>query len=254
MMKRWLGLIGLALTASVLFSYPTVAADATPSTGISAQPVFDPTQFVDIVDNPYFPLQPGTTFIYEGTSDGEVERDEVTVTDQTKTILAVSCIVVRDRVTVGGELVEDTLDWYAQDQDGNVWYMGEDSKSYENGAVVSTEGSWEAGVDGAQAGIVMPAEPLIGVEYRQEYYAGEAEDMASVLSIGSSATVPYGTFDNVLVTKEWSPLEPDVVEHKTYAPGVGLIRAESVAGEQEQLELIDIRNVVQATPNASPEA
>lgn len=254
MMKRWLGLIGLALTASVLFSYPTVAADATPSTGISAQPVFDPTQFVDIVDNPYFPLQPGTTFIYEGTSDGEVERDEVTVTDQTKTILAVSCIVVRDRVTVGGELVEDTLDWYAQDQDGNVWYMGEDSKSYENGAVVSTEGSWEAGVDGAQAGIVMPAEPLIGVEYRQEYYAGEAEDMASVLSIGSSATVPYGTFGNVLVTKEWSPLEPDVVEHKTYAPGVGLIRAESVAGEQEQLELIDIRNVVQATPNASPEA
>jgi hypothetical protein len=252
-MKRWLRFVGLAFVASVLSSSLAVAADATPPAETAAQPIFDPTRFVEVVDNPYFPLQPGTVFIYEGTSDGEAQRGEVTVTDQTKTILGVRCIVVRDTVTVEGELVEDTLDWYAQDRDGNVWYMGEDSKSYENGEVVSTEGSWEAGVDGAQAGIIMPAKPQVGVEYRQEYYAGEAEDMASVLSVGGSVTVPYGAFDNVLVTKEWSPLEPEVVEHKSYAPGVGLVLAESVSGEQERLELVEVRTVAQATPVASPE-
>lgn len=253
-MKRWLGFVGLALVASILSSGLVAAADATPPAGTPAQPVFDPTRFIEVVDNPYFPLQPGTVFIYDGTSDGEAQRDEMTITDQTKMILGVRCIVVRDTVTVEGELIEDTLDWYAQDQDGNVWYLGEDSKSYEHGEVVSTEGSWEAGVDGAQAGIIMPADPQIGVEYRQEYYAGEAEDMASVLSIGDSVTVPYGTFENVLVTKEWSPLEPEVVEHKSYAPGIGLILEESVSGEQERLELIEVRSVAQATPIASPEA
>jgi hypothetical protein len=253
-MNRWFGSIGLAIVASFLSSGLVVAAGATPPAGALVQPVFDPARFVEVVDNPYFPLQLGTAFIYEGTSDGEAQRDEVTVTDQTKTILGVRCVVVRDTVTVEGEVVEDTLDWYAQDRDGNVWYLGEDSKSYENGEVVSTEGSWEAGVDGAQPGIIMPAEPRIGVEYRQEYYAGEAEDMASVLSIGDSVTVPYGTFDKVLVTKEWSPLEPEVVEHKSYAPGIGLILEESVSGEQERLELVEIRTERQATPVASPEA
>jgi hypothetical protein len=98
----------------------------------------------------------------------------------------------------------------------------------------------------------MRAEPTIGVEYRQEYYAGEAEDMASVLSTGGSVTVPYGTFDNVLVTKEWSPLEPEIVEHKSYAPGVGLVLAEAVAGEQERLELVDVRTGDHAPPVATP--
>ncbi|HKG25053.1 MAG TPA: hypothetical protein VKB09_05350, partial [Thermomicrobiales bacterium] len=192
------------------------------------------------------------TFVYEGTSDGESEHNEVAVTTETKTIFGVRCVEVRDTVSVEGELTEETLDWYAQDKDGNVWYFGEDSKSYENGKVASTEGSWEAGVDGAQPGIIMPAEPKVGDEYRQEYYAGEAEDMAAVLQLGGSVTVPYGTFDDVLVTKEWSPLEPDVVEHKTYAPGVGLILAESVQGEQERLELVDVRGQGTGTPVATP--
>jgi hypothetical protein len=240
------------LLCSGLIAGGGAAAQSSPAAGTPYAPEIDPANFVSRIDNRYWPLQPGTTFVYEGTSDGESEHNEVAVTTETKTILGVQCVVVRDTVTVEGELTEETLDWYAQDKDGNVWYFGEDSKSYENGKVASTEGSWEAGVDGAQPGIIMPAEPKVGDEYRQEYYAGEAEDMAAVLQLGGSVTVPYGTFDNVLVTKEWSPLEPDVVEHKTYAPGVGLVLSESVQGEQERLELVDVQGPGAGTPVATP--
>jgi hypothetical protein len=241
------------LLCSTLLAGAAEAAPSSPAAGTPYAPEIDPADFTTRIDNRYWPLQPGTTFVYDGTSDGEKEHNEVAVTSQTKTSLGVRCVVVRDTVTVDGELTEDTLDWYAQDKTGNVWYFGEESKSYENGKVASTEGSWEAGIDGAQPGILMPADPKVGDEYRQEYYAGEAEDMAAVLKLGGSVTVPYGTFDDVLVTKEWSPLEPDVVEHKTYAPGVGLILSESVQGEQERLELIDIQTGG-ATPEATPRA
>jgi hypothetical protein len=241
------------LLCSTLLAGAAAAAPSSPAAGTPYAPEIDPADFTTRIDNRYWPLQPGTTFVYDGTSDGEKEHNEVAVTSQTKTSLGVRCVVVRDTVTVDGELTEDTLDWYAQDKTGNVWYFGEESKSYENGKVASTEGSWEAGIDGAQPGILMPADPKVGDEYRQEYYAGEAEDMAAVLKLGGSVTVPYGTFDDVLVTKEWSPLEPDVVEHKTYAPGVGLILSESVQGEQERLELIDIQTGG-ATPEATPRA
>ncbi len=244
-------LVGLVL-CSALTARALAASEASPTTESSYAPEIDPANFVARIDNRYFPLQPGTTFRYEGTSEDEQERNDVTVTAETKTILGVRCVVVHDTVMVAGELVEDTLDWYAQDKDGNVWYFGEDSKSYEDGKVVSTEGSWEAGVDGAQPGIIMPAEPKVGDEYRQEYLAGEAEDMAAVLDLGGSVTVSYGTFDNVLVTKEWTPLEPDVVEHKTFAPGVGMILAESVQGEHERLELVDIEGPDIGTPAAAP--
>jgi len=151
----------------------------------------------------------------------------------------VSTVVVRDRVSVDGEVVEDTLDWFVQDVDGNVWYLGEDVKDYEGGELVSTGGSWEAGIDGAQPGIVMLASPTVGDAYRQERYPGEAEDMGEVLRVDGSNTVAAGTFDDVLVTRDWNPLEPDVIEEKSYAPGVGLIGERKVAGGDEEVELVE---------------
>jgi hypothetical protein len=135
--------------------------------------------------------------------------------------MGVECVVVNDKAWENGKLIERTYDWHAQDKEGNVWYFGEDTKEYENGKVVSTKGSWEAGVDGAKPGIIMQAHPKVGQSYRQEYYKGEAEDMAKVINLNESVTVPYGSFDHVLVTKEWTPLEPSYAEHKYYAPGVG---------------------------------
>jgi hypothetical protein len=188
-------------------------------------PTIDPADFVAAIDNPLLPWAVGTHFTYVG---GE-ETIEVTVTSDTRTILGVPCVVVRDTVTVDGELVEDTYDWYAQDADGNVWYLGEETAEYEGGEVVSTEGSWEAGVDGAQPGIVMPADPTPGPAYRQEYYPCHAEDMAEVVSTSESVTVPYGSFDGCLQTREFTPLEPDVNEYKYYCDGVGLVLEVDVA-------------------------
>jgi len=200
----------------------------------------DPADFVDGVDNRYFPLTPGTTFVYEGETEDGTVRIEDYVTHETKQILGVTCVVVRDRVIEDGELVEETFDWYAQDKDGNVWYFGEDAKEYEAGVVVSTKGSWEAGVDGAMPGIIMEANPQVGDFYRQEYYKGEAEDMAEVLSLTESASVTYGSFDNLLMTREWTPLEPGVVEHDYYAPSVGLVLEVMVEGGSERVELVEI--------------
>jgi hypothetical protein len=189
---------------------------------------------------------PGTTFFYEGkTADGP-ERVATYVSHKTREVLGVKCTVVRDKAFLNGKLSEDTFDWYAQDKEGNVWYFGEDTKEYENGKVVSTKGSWEAGVDGAEPGIVMEANPQVGDSYRQEYYEGEAEDMAEVLSLDASGlndavSVPYGSFGNVLMTKEWNPLEPAVLEYKYYAPGTGLIGEEQILGGTDTSELVDIR-------------
>jgi hypothetical protein len=183
-------------------------------------PSINPGDFVAGVDNPLFPLVPGMKYVYHGGG----ETTEVTVTDGTKQILGVTSIVVRDVVSVGGEIIEDTYDWYAQDKEGNVWYFGEDTKEYKDGQLVSTEGSWEAGVDGAKPGIVMHrTQPATGVPYRQEYYACKAEDMAEIVSLNESVTVSYGSFDNCLQTREFTPLEPGVSEYKYYAPGVGLV-------------------------------
>ncbi len=203
-------------------------------------PDIDPADFVGYVDNSYFPLTPGTVFTYSGETEDGKEKIVVEVTFDTKEILGVSCIVVRDTVSVDGEMVEDTYDWYVQDKDGNVWYFGEDSTEYENGVPVSKEGSWEAGVDGAKPGIVMMAGPRVGASYRQEYYEGEAEDMAKVLRLNASVSVPWDSYENCLVTKEWTPLERGVIEHKYYAPGVGLIMEVMRAGGTDQVELVEI--------------
>jgi hypothetical protein len=210
-------------------------------------PDIDPSDFVKDIDNPYFPLEPGTTWVYEGRTPEGIERVEDTVLRETKRVMGVECVVLRDRVWLNGELIEDTVDWHAQDKEGNVWYFGEYTEEYENGKVVSTHGSFEAGEDGALPGIIMPADPKVGDSYRQEYYKGKAEDMAEVISLNGSAlndavTTPYASFsEDVLVTKDWNPLEPAILEHKYYAPGIGLIGETKVTGPSEKIELIDFK-------------
>jgi hypothetical protein len=205
-------------------------------------PKIDPADFVSEIDNKYFPLEPGTTFVYEGKDEEALERIEVSVTDDTRQVMGVECAVVRDRVWIDGELVEDTFDWHAQDKEGNVWYFGENSREIENGKVLSTEGSWEAGVDGAKPGILIQGDPKVGETYYQEYYPGEAEDKGKVLSLNESATVPYGSFDNLLMTRDWNPLEPAAgVAHKHYAPNIGKTQEVYVEGPPEKVELIDIK-------------
>lgn len=214
------------------------------SAGLAKQepyaPVIDPANFVRVVDNPYFPLTPGTTHIYEGQTTDGFERVEDFVTHRTKRILAVRCTEVRNRAWLDGELIEETFDWYAQDVHGNVWYFGEFATEYENGVPISNEGSWEAGVDGAMPGIIMLAHPRVGDTYRQEFYEGVAEDMARVHSLGESVCVAYGCFNNVLVTKEWTPLEPGHNEYKYYAPGIGLILEVGFHGGQGSIGLVAI--------------
>src|SRR5262249_5309938 len=200
---------------------------------VPAQPSgASPTNFFAEVTNKFFPLNPGTRFFYEGEKDGIPASDEVFVTRQTKVILGVSCTVVSDQAFENGKLVEDTVDWYAQDTAGNVWYFGEDTKELDpdTGQVISTEGSWEAGVNGAQQGIIMEAQPQAGDRYQQELAPDVAEDMARVLSLDESQCVRYGCFDNLLLTKEWSPLDKGVVEQKYYAANVGFILGVRVKG------------------------
>ena len=198
----------------------------------------DPADFVGAIDNPLLPFVPGSRWVYEGESDGEIERIEIVVTNDTRQILGITATVVRDTVTVDGELVEDTFDWYAQDRDGNVWYLGEDSTEYEGGEPVSTAGSWEAGMDGALPGIIMEVAPAVGDAYRQEFAAGEAEDMAEVVRTGENVSVTYGSFEDVMVTKEWTPLEPHVVEEKYYAPGIGVVLEVQTIGGSGRTELV----------------
>ena len=232
--------MSVLLTAALLM--PACAGGAAPPTPYPAYTplAVDPANLVAAIDNPYYPLTPGTMMIFEGATDEGAERVETYVTYDTKRILGVDCVVVRDRVLVDDGLVEETLDWYAQDKSGNVWYFGEDSREYEEGALVSTKGSWEAGVDAAMAGIIMPSSPQVGDSYQQEYYGGEAEDMAKVVSLTESAAVPYGSFDNLLLTEEWTPLEPGLLEHKYYASGVGLVLEVVVQGGSGRVELVAI--------------
>jgi hypothetical protein len=222
---------------------PTTAKSSTvepvidPGDAGDYEPVIDPGDFVDTIDNPYMPMLPGSRWVYEGTSDGETEHIEVVVTDERKMILGISATVVRDTVTIDGQLVEDTFDWFAQDHDGAVWYLGEATEEYEDGKVVSTEGAWEAGVDGALPGIVMPAEPAVGDAFRQEFYAGEAEDMAEVIAVGATEVVAGKPVTDLVTTRDWTPLDAGTIELKHYAPGIGLVLEEKVAGGVARVEL-----------------
>jgi hypothetical protein len=201
---------------------------------------FDPNGFVRVVDNRFFPLAPGTRYVYKGIEDSETETNVTIVTHDRKNIVGVSAVVVFDRVFVHGELKEKTFDWYAQDKDGNVWYLGEDTKEFENGRVVSTEGSWETGKHGAKAGIIMLAHPRVTDKYRQEFLAGEAEDVARVVDRGLDVRVPYGSFHNCLKTVEFTRLEPGVTEAKDFCPGIGFVKAHGIEGPETSLVLTAI--------------
>ena len=201
----------------------------------------DPADFTADITNPYWPMAIGDRWVYEEVDeDGELQLVEVTVLDETYTVAAgIEARVVRDVVTEDGDVVEDTFDWYAQDRDGNVWYLGEETTEFEDGEPVSTEGAWEAGVDGAQPGVLMPAEPRPGLSYRQEHLAGEAEDRAEVVSLTEEVDIPLGTFTDVLQTRETSPLEPDVEELKHYAAGVGLVLVIQTSGGSSRETLVE---------------
>jgi len=237
-------LVALLMTPLLVTACSGKAAPATvlPSAGEAYAPLIDPANFLAVIDNPYFPLKPGTTFVYEGKTDAGDEHVEVVVTSDTRVSMGVTCIVVKDTVSIDGVVTEDTLDWYAQDKQGNVWYFGEDTKEYLDGKVSSTAGTWEAGVHGAFPGIIMEANSAVGDTYRQEYYKGQAEDWASVLSLSESATVPYGSYTDMIMTNEWNALDsPPVYEHKYYAKGIGMVMTKYVDGGYE-LKLIEIRH------------
>ena len=202
---------------------------------IPYRPAIDPADFVEVVDNPYWPLTPGTTFEFGGA-----EQIKVEVTSERRVVMGVSTVVVRDRVFEDGQILEDTSDWYAQDRAGNVWYFGEATLSFEDDPAGDPAGSWEAGVDGAQPGVVMLADPMGGDVYRQEFYADEAEDLALVRHLEDGVKVPAGTYDDVLVTEEWSPLEPNVIELKYYARGVGVVAERQIFGGKDVIELVKV--------------
>jgi hypothetical protein len=205
----------------------------------------DPSTFSADIDNRYWPMEPGTQWTYrEIDEEGKEVIVVVTVTSETKQIAnGVTARVVRDTVTDDGDLIEDTIDWYAQDADGNVWYMGEDTAEFEDGKVKTKKGSWEAGVDGALPGVIIPAEPVDDMAYRQEYYADEAEDNGEVLAVGEQVEVPAGHYTDVLVTKDTVGLEPNVLELKFYAPDVGPVLALGVSGGGGREELVKIEQV-----------
>jgi hypothetical protein len=200
-------------------------------------------QFVTLVDNPYFPLIPGTTFEYQTETADGLETNIVEVTSDTKRIVGVRTTVVHDQVFLNGVLTEDTFDWYAQDTQGNVWYFGEQSCTVQAGQCVSTAGSWQAGVKGAQPGIIMWADPAAqkGSTYRQEFFAGQAEDVAKVIGLKASVTTPYGSFTDCLETVDWSLLENSSREHKVYCPGTGVVLEVANGGERSELVAIQTR-------------
>ena len=216
------------------FAFLLFVAVSTAFAGKPSRPVINPTNFTHIIDNPYFPLVPGTTTLFI-EQDGRDKREiRSTVTHDTKMIMGVKCVVVHDTVMLDGKLVEDTYNWYAQDTDGAVWYFGEATKVFKIGGRLFTDGSWEAGMKGAQPGIVMPAHPRVGERYRMEYAANEAEDIGQIAALDETVTVPFGTFKECVRTREWSMLESGTSK-KVYAKGVGLVRDQSPTGEVSTL-------------------
>lgn len=224
--------LGCALFAALL-----LALGCTGSSAPVATPSIDPASFTDQITNPYFPLKTGT-YVYDGTKDGAPTHGETRVTSDRKVILGVRTVVVHDTLFVNGRLEEDTRDWYAQDSQGDVWYFGEDTKELDPaGHVVSTEGTWIAGKNGAQPGILMSHRPAVGRTYQQEHAKGVAEDRSKVVRTDALISVPAGSYRDVVQTEDTTPLEPDLVERKWYAPQVGLVAAEVVRGGAERMQL-----------------
>ena len=202
-------------------------------------PKIDPAQFSATIDNPWFPLEAGSTRVSAGVKDGKRARDVFTVTHRTLVVDGVTARVVRDQLYLDGALEETTLDYYAQDRAGTVWYFGEDTRTLDaTGKTTGTGGTWRAGRAGAQPGVYMPAHPALGRRFRQEFLPGAAEDHFEVVDLSASVTVPYVSSHRALLTKEWTPLEPNVLDHKYYVRGVGQVREISVKGPKEALDLV----------------
>jgi hypothetical protein len=243
-----IGSIAAALTiAACGGGEPTAGADTskTPNRGLpqGSEPVkLDPADFTIDIDNPYWPMRPGSKWVYSETEPGGPDQKVVvTVTDKVKTIAnGIKARVIRDVASEKGKTIEATDDWYAQDKAGNVWYFGEDTSECKDGMVTSRHGAWEGGVDGAQPGVTMLADPRVGDLYRQEFYAGEAEDQARVIKLDGHVEGPAGTFDDVLVTEDFTPLEPDLLEEKSYARGVGVVQEQTVKGGSGVVRLLEV--------------
>jgi hypothetical protein len=219
----------------------TATAPAMTSLPVDGKPSpIDPSDFTTEFQNPYWPMKPGSQWVFRETdAEGSVSRVVVTVLDETKVIAnGVEARIVHDQVSEGGQVKENTYDWYAQDAYGNLWYLGEDTTEYENGKPTTKEGSWEAGVDGALPGIIMPADPWVGTTYREEFYKGHAEDGTSIISTDALAKVPFGRFELGVQTRNFSGIESDVIEEKIYAQGVGVVLEITVSGGSDRDELL----------------
>ena len=227
---------------TILSQVPTLAPTAAASTSPSASGSIDPTDFVATVDNPWFPLIPGTVFTNTGMKDGKRAVDTFEVGHETMVIAGVTCVVIHDSLKLDGVLEERTSDYYGQDRAGNVWYFGEDTDELDaKGNVTTTEGSWHAGVDGAMPGIYMSADPAVGQSFAQEFYEGHAEDHFRVKALAVHVKVPFGSYADALLTEEWTPLEPDVLDNKYYVRGIGQVREVAVKGDPEELSLARIQ-------------
>jgi hypothetical protein len=237
--KRIPSLSTLAAAGATLGAAAGFAAHSRAAEPLGTPAMPPPSSFSTHVDNQWFPLRPGTRYIYTGVKDGKRSRDVMTVTHGTRTIDGVPCVVVHDRLYLLGSLAERTTDWYSQDSRGNVWYLGENTAELDaSGRVTSTEGTWAAGVSGAQAGIYMPAQPHVGQSGRQEYYKGHADDHFKVVSL-FGVVAPPG-IKNGLLTAEWTPLEPGVLDHKMYVRGIGNVLEQTEKGGNERNELVSI--------------
>ena len=204
------------------------------------EPKLDPKDFVSQIDNPYYPLPVGRKLVYRGIKDGQTQIDRVTITSMTKVVEGITARVISDVATHRGRLLERTFDWYAQDKEGNVWYVGEDTTAYLKHGKKDKSGSWEAGVNDAEPGIIMEANPQIPDAYRQECLTGEAEDTAWIVRRGGSVTVPYGKLHNVLTSLEATRIEPGLVDQKVYAPGIGIALEIALTGPPEIAKLVSV--------------
>ena len=228
------GLAAAAFVAAIVASIPHAgAAGSSGSSAPAYEPVLDPSTFTTVIDNPYYPLPVGRVLVYKGRRDGLTQTDTVTVTDRTKLVAeGITAVVVKDVAKHHGALLEKTSDYFAQDDQGNVWYVGEDTAAYNPDGTVDTSGSWEAGVNDGEPGIIMEADPQIPDAYRQEYLAGEAEDIAWIVRRGGSMTLPYGTLDHLLWSLEATRIEPGSYDQKVYARGIGIVYELSLTGDE----------------------
>ena len=238
MERRWrrravVTAVALGVTGAGVGLFASFAGAATHrSTTVSYEPVLDPANFVSAIDNQFYPLPVGRVLTYRGVKDGVTQLETITVTNQTRVLEGITATTITDVATHKGTLLEKTSDWYAQDAQGNVWYLGEDTKAYNPDGTIDTSGSWLAGVNDGEPGIIMEGNPQPPDAYRQEYLAGQAADMGWVVDLGGSVTVPYGTVHGVMTSLEASTVEPGSYDQKIYAPGLGIAVERSITSNE----------------------